>query len=106
MDDKRTESRLNFLANAGWAGAKVEILAADASFRSYYRVGHGERRCVLMDAPPPKEDVRPYQTAERALGHQSGLTVAGEVPRSLRGLSAYVVRDAIDGLGRLRDRHR
>lgn len=68
MSDKRTESRLNFLANAGWAGAKVEILAADASFRSYYRVGHGERRCVLMDAPPPEEDVRPFVAVARYLG--------------------------------------
>lgn len=65
--DKREDSRINFLANAGWAGAKVEILAADASFRRYYRVGHGERRCVLMDAPPPQEDVRPFLTVARYL---------------------------------------
>ncbi|MEX0695710.1 MAG: phosphotransferase [Rhodospirillales bacterium] len=58
--DKRREPRMTFLANAGWAGAQVSILAADASFRSYYRVRLNDRVCVLMDAPPPDEDIRPF----------------------------------------------
>ncbi len=67
MDDKRAESRMNFLADAGWAGAKLEILAADASFRSYYRVRANELRSILMDAPPPEEDVRPFVAVARYL---------------------------------------
>jgi aminoglycoside/choline kinase family phosphotransferase len=59
---------MTFLANAGWAGARVEILAADASFRCYYRVQLNERHCVLMDAPPPEEDIRPFVTVARYLG--------------------------------------
>jgi len=49
-----------FLARSGWAGARVEPLAGDASFRRYFRVIDGSRSAVLMDAPPPREDVRPF----------------------------------------------
>lgn len=56
----REDARETFFANAGWAGATTEILAADASFRSYHRVRLNERIAVLMDAPPPQEDIRPF----------------------------------------------
>jgi aminoglycoside/choline kinase family phosphotransferase len=49
-----------FLTRAGWGAAKRGRLAGDASFRHYDRLTDGERRAVLMDAPPPKEDVRPF----------------------------------------------
>jgi len=49
-----------FLASSGWAGAEILPLAGDASFRRYFRVVHGERSAVLMDAPPPHEDPRPF----------------------------------------------
>ncbi len=49
-----------FLARAGWAGAQVMPLAGDASFRRYFRVTLGDRVAVLMDAPPPHEDPRPF----------------------------------------------
>jgi N-acetylmuramate 1-kinase len=49
-----------FLAAAGWGDARVEPLAGDASFRRYFLVIDGARRAVLMDAPPPHEDPRPY----------------------------------------------
>ncbi|HSV28765.1 MAG TPA: phosphotransferase [Candidatus Omnitrophota bacterium] len=49
-----------FLARAGWGGADRAKLAGDASFRRYDRLVDGDRRAVLMDAPPPKEDVRPF----------------------------------------------
>jgi aminoglycoside/choline kinase family phosphotransferase len=49
-----------FLARAGWAGAQILPLAGDASFRRYFRVVDGDRRAVLMDAPPPHEDPRPF----------------------------------------------
>lgn len=50
----------DFLARVGWAGASRRVLAADASFRRYERVEKGNRIAVLMDAPPPWEDVRPF----------------------------------------------
>ncbi len=49
-----------FLGRAGWGAARRSRLAGDASFRHYDRVADGDRRAVLMDAPPPKEDVRPF----------------------------------------------
>jgi aminoglycoside/choline kinase family phosphotransferase len=49
-----------FLASCGWAGAQILPLAGDASFRRYFRVVDGSRSAVLMDAPPPHEDPRPF----------------------------------------------
>jgi aminoglycoside/choline kinase family phosphotransferase len=50
----------DFLAASGWEGAEIIPLAGDASFRRYFRVIHGDRSAVLMDAPPPHEDPRPF----------------------------------------------
>jgi aminoglycoside/choline kinase family phosphotransferase len=49
-----------FLASCGWGGAHILPLAGDASFRRYFRVVDGDRTAVLMDAPPPHEDPRPF----------------------------------------------
>src|SRR5215210_5977261 len=49
-----------FLASCGWPDADILPLAGDASFRRYFRVVNGERTAVLMDAPPPHEDPRPF----------------------------------------------
>ena len=49
-----------FLASCGWEGAQILPLAGDASFRRYFRVIEGNRTAVLMDAPPPYEDPRPF----------------------------------------------
>jgi len=71
-----------FLASCGWAGAEILPLAGDASFRRYFRVRHGDRTAVLMDAPPPHEDPRPFITvAEWLLGH--GLSAPEILARDL-----------------------
>ncbi len=49
-----------FLVDAGWGGGEIRPLAGDASFRRYFRVHKGDQRAVLMDAPPPHEDPRPF----------------------------------------------
>ena len=49
-----------FLARHGWGGAEIRPLAGDWSFRRYFRVHDGARTAVLMDAPPEKEDSRPF----------------------------------------------
>jgi N-acetylmuramate 1-kinase len=54
------ESTDDFLKTAGWGGADILPLAVDASFRRYFRIIDGERRAVLMDAPPAHEDPRPF----------------------------------------------
>ena len=50
----------DFLARHGWTECQILPLAGDASFRRYFRVLAGDRRAVLMDAPPPHEDPRPF----------------------------------------------
>ncbi|RIX26987.1 aminoglycoside phosphotransferase family protein [Sphingomonas edaphi] len=54
------EHASQFLAQAGWGDAEIQPLAGDASFRRYFRVVAENRRAVLMDAPPPHEDPRPF----------------------------------------------
>ncbi len=49
-----------FLERHGWAGAAIAPLAGDASFRRYFRVTDRGRTAVLMDAPPDREDSRPF----------------------------------------------
>jgi len=56
------------------ADVRLEPLAGDASFRRYFRVALGARRWVLMDAPPPLEDVRPFLRV-RAWLARAGLRV-------------------------------
>ena len=49
-----------FLADNGWKPEHRSALADDASFRRYDRLQDGDRRAVLMDAPPPQEGTRPF----------------------------------------------
>ncbi len=56
-----------FLEASGWHWADLRPLADDASFRSYHRLDSGDRRAVLMDAPPTHEDVRPFLRIARHL---------------------------------------
>lgn len=53
-------SASRFLERAGWGGAEILPLAGDASFRRYFRVAGAGGNAVLMDAPPPHEDTRPF----------------------------------------------
>ena len=48
-----------FLATHGWSGTILPV-AGDASFRRYFRVVQEGRSAILMDAPPPHEDPRPF----------------------------------------------
>lgn len=56
----RQQAIERFLAEQGWPDADRSILADDASFRRYDRLRDGDRQAVLMDAPPPQEDTRPF----------------------------------------------
>jgi N-acetylmuramate 1-kinase len=51
----------NFLNQSGYSNYKRTKLPADASFRKYERLSDaGANSLILMDAPPPQEDVRPF----------------------------------------------
>ncbi len=59
-DAARAEARLSFLRAAlGNSEATLERASVDAGFRSYWRSG-GTPSHIVMDAPPEKEDVRPW----------------------------------------------
>lgn len=73
-----------FLAGCGWEGAEILPLAGDASFRRYFRVVHGDRSAVLMDAPPPHEDVRPFVAVAEWLAAK-GLTAPEILARDIEG---------------------
>lgn len=60
----------DFLVAAGWEGAEIRPLAGDASFRRYFRVVHHDRSAILMDAPPPHEDPRPFIAIAGWLGER------------------------------------
>jgi len=85
MTDRETRITA-FLAAQGWGQAARSPLAADASFRRYERLVDGSRRAVLMDAPPPREDVRPFLAIARIL-HGLGLSapaiIAADCPAGL-----------------------
>ncbi len=49
-----------FLAKNNISNYKISKVAGDASFRSYYRIHTGKDSYILMFAPPPHEDVRPF----------------------------------------------
>ena len=71
-----------FLAAHGWGDAQILPLAGDASFRRYFRVVDRDRQAVLMDAPPPHEDPRPFiAVAEYLCGE--GLTAPTIFARDL-----------------------
>ncbi len=59
-----------FLRASGWGAARRGKLPGDASFRRYERLHLDGRRAMLMDAPPPREDVRPFLRVAR---HLTGL---------------------------------
>ncbi len=66
MSDRRLAIE-RFLATEGWSWTAARPLAGDASFRTYWRLAADGRRAVLMDAPPPHEDIRPFSRVARHL---------------------------------------
>ena len=65
---EREKHIAGFLAKAGWGAAKRGLLAGDASFRRYDRLVRDGETAVLMDAPPPMENVAPFLNVAGLLG--------------------------------------
>ncbi len=69
MNDR--DSILRAFADAsGWGAAEIAPIPGDASFRRYFRLIEADRRAILMDAPPPEEDPRPFLDVARYLTGQ------------------------------------
>lgn len=45
----------------------ITVASADASFRRYFRITHENRSMIAMDAPPEKEDCRPFVAIAKQL---------------------------------------
>lgn len=63
----RAALRADFIACSGWGQTRETLLAGDASFRRYFRLHASKGTAVVMDAPPPQEDVRPFVRIARHL---------------------------------------
>ena len=50
----------------------LQPASADASFRRYLRIGATGGSLIIMDAPPPQEDVRPFVQVAQAI-REAGL---------------------------------
>jgi aminoglycoside/choline kinase family phosphotransferase len=87
-----------FLARCGLAGASRLPLAGDASVRRYERIAAGDRRLVLMDAPPAALDLGPFLAVGAWLREQ-GLS-APEVVVVDRATGLVLLEDLGDDLFR------
>lgn len=100
-----------FLAAHGWGDATILPLAGDASFRRYFRVVDGARQAVLMDAPPPHEDSRPFIAVAEYLcdqGLSAPVILARDLDRGLLLIEDFGdvrLRETIDGAPDREARH-
>lgn len=75
-----------FLERAGWSRARRTAIPGDASFRRYERLEGGDGTAILMIAPPPREDVRPFMAVDRLLrdfGFHAPDILAADAPAGL-----------------------
>jgi len=71
---RRDQEAALFLARFGWGDARRQPIAGDASFRRYERLSGTAGPAILMNAPPPRENVRPFLAVARLL-QSLGLSV-------------------------------
>ena len=75
-DAQRREAFERWLAaiapRHGLQPATLAPASADASFRRYLRIAASAGSLIIMDAPPPQEDVRPFVQVARAI-REAGL---------------------------------
>jgi aminoglycoside/choline kinase family phosphotransferase len=82
--------------------ARLLPASADASFRRYFRVETGRGSVIVMDAPPPQEDCRPFvRIAEmlRAAGVHAPEVLATDLERGfllLTDLGTQTYLDVLD----------
>ncbi len=56
-----------FLVSYGLHDANRQPVSGDASFRRYERIVHDGKSFILMDAPPEREDVKPFISVQEFL---------------------------------------
>ena len=58
--DSRLEQLKVWLNDSGITYQDIAPASADASFRRYFRITNNESSYIIMDAPPAKEDCKPF----------------------------------------------
>jgi aminoglycoside/choline kinase family phosphotransferase len=100
--DTRQAALLDWLRNAVRHPVEtLEPASADASFRRYFRARAGTASHIVMDAPPPRENVRPFlAVAElmREAGVQTPRIHAAEPDQGFVLLDDFGVRNYLDDL--------
>lgn len=77
----RQDRERHFLADAGWDDAARQPLAGDASGRLYHRLKQNGATAILMDAPPPQENVHSFVVIDQYLcaqGYSAPKIIAGD----------------------------
>jgi len=85
MQDQRLGEAADWAAAMlGRAETAPRPVSGDASFRRYFRVDAGERTLILMDAPPDRENSRPFLDIAarlRAAGLRAPAVIAFDLDR-------------------------
>ncbi len=96
VTDPRQNTLTSFVASAiGSSDFGIALASADASFRRYFRITpgapwRGHATLIVMDAPPPKEDCRPFVHVARLLaaaGVHAPTVIAEDLARGFLLLS-------------------
>jgi aminoglycoside/choline kinase family phosphotransferase len=89
-------------AQLGETQLTMQPASSDASFRRYFRVASGGKSLVVMDAPPGREDCRPFVKVAELFGH-AGVNVptvlASDIERGfllLEDLGLQTYLDVLD----------
>jgi aminoglycoside/choline kinase family phosphotransferase len=85
----------------GFSGGRIEPASVDASFRRYFRVFRGADTYIAMDAPPDKEDLKPFLGVGRILlemGLNVPVVLANDSARGYLLLSDLGTRQYLDEL--------
>lgn len=70
-------------SDLGLSPASLRPASSDASFRRYFRIDQGAHTAIIMDAPPDREDCRPFLHVGRRL-EENGLRVPHILAQSLQ----------------------
>lgn len=90
--DERQKNLEAWLKSCVQSLMSIETMPGDASFRRYFRVHSKTTSWVAMDAPPPRENCRPYiaiAKALRAMGLQTPDIIEADVERGFLLLTDF-----------------
>jgi aminoglycoside/choline kinase family phosphotransferase len=100
-DSRRAKLTQWVREDLGFAGASIAPASADASFRRYFRATQDADSYIVMDAPPDKEDSRPFLQVARILGGLElnvPIILARDMERGFLLLSDLGSRQYLDAL--------